>query len=121
MGHCSRGNRGPTMTYGRGGGRNDRGVRGPVNGRRILASNRDGHTDPPTPALHFAPRLGSECTSIKVLLFAATPRGTAPLDLPREFREIDEEVRRGAFIATRWSWILVPGTRPAGYLLRKLQ
>ena len=40
---------------------------------------------------------------IKVLLFAANPRGTAPLDLPREFREIDEEVQRGTFLAMRWS------------------
>ena len=40
--------------------------------------------------------------TIKILLFAANPRGTAPLDLPREFREIDEEVR-GARSAPRWS------------------
>jgi WD40 repeat protein len=55
---------------------------------------------------------------IKVLLFAANPRGTAPLDLPREFREIDEEVQRGTF-RTAVELILVPGTRPID-LLRKL-
>jgi CHAT domain/NB-ARC domain len=55
---------------------------------------------------------------IKVLLFAANPRGTAPLDLPREFREIDEEVGRGAF-RDAVELILVPGTRPVD-LLRKL-
>jgi hypothetical protein len=33
--------------------------------------------------------------TIKVLLFAANPRGTAPLDLSREFRAIDEEIRPG--------------------------
>ena len=55
---------------------------------------------------------------IKVLLFAANPRGTAPLDLPREFREIDEEVRLGTF-RDAVELILVPGTRPVD-LLRKL-
>ncbi len=55
---------------------------------------------------------------IKVLLFAANPRGTAPLDLSREFREIDEEVGRGAF-RHALELILVPGTRPVD-LLRKL-
>ena len=55
---------------------------------------------------------------IKVLLFAANPRGTAQLDLPREFREIDEEVQRGAF-RSAVELILVPGTRPVD-LLRKL-
>jgi hypothetical protein len=55
---------------------------------------------------------------IKVLLFAANPRGTAPLDLPREFREIDQEVRLGAF-RDAMELILVPGTRPVD-LLRKL-
>jgi WD40 repeat protein len=55
---------------------------------------------------------------IKVLLFAANPRGTAPLDLSREFREIDEEVGRGAF-RDFVELILVPGTRPVD-LLRKL-
>ena len=55
---------------------------------------------------------------IKVLLFAANPRGTAPLDLAREFREIDEEVGRGAF-RHAVELILVPGTRPVD-LLRKL-
>jgi len=56
--------------------------------------------------------------TIKVLLFAANPRGSAPLDLSREFREIDEEVRRGAF-RDAVELILVPGTRPVD-LLRKL-
>jgi len=55
---------------------------------------------------------------IKVLLFAANPRGTTPLDLPREFREIDEEVGRGKF-RDAVELILVPGTRPKD-LLRKL-
>ena len=55
---------------------------------------------------------------IKVLLFAANPRGTAPLDLPREFREIDEEVRLSTF-RSAVELILVPGTRPVD-LLRKL-
>jgi Stage II sporulation protein E (SpoIIE)/NACHT domain/CHAT domain len=55
---------------------------------------------------------------IKVLLFAANPRGTAPLDLPREFREIDEEVRLGTF-RDAIELVLVPGTRPVD-LLRKL-
>jgi WD40 repeat protein len=56
--------------------------------------------------------------TIKILLFAANPQGTAPLDLPREFREIEEEVRRGAF-RDALELILVPGTRPVD-LLRKL-
>ena len=47
---------------------------------------------------------------IKIVLFAANPRGTAPLDLPREFREIDEEVSRGTFRDVV-ELILVPGTR----------
>jgi len=55
---------------------------------------------------------------IKVLLFAANPRGSAPLDLPREFREIDEEVGRGKF-RDAVELILVPGTRPVD-LLRRL-
>src|SRR5262249_55778878 len=55
---------------------------------------------------------------IKVLLFAANPRGTAPLDLPREFREIDEEIRLGTF-RDAVELVLVPGTRPRD-LLRKL-
>jgi len=55
---------------------------------------------------------------IKVLLFAASPRGTAPLDLSREFREIDEEVRLSTF-RSAVELILVPGTRPVD-LLRKL-
>jgi WD40 repeat protein len=56
--------------------------------------------------------------TIKVLLFAASPRGAAPLDLPREFREIDEEVRMSPH-RDAVELILVPGTRPVD-LLRKL-
>ncbi len=56
--------------------------------------------------------------TIKVLLFAANPQGTTPLDLPREFREIDEEVRMSPF-RTAVELILVPGARPVD-LLRKL-
>jgi hypothetical protein len=55
---------------------------------------------------------------VKVLLFAANPQGTVPLDLPREFREIEEEIRLGAF-HDAVELILVPGTRPVD-LLRKL-
>ncbi len=55
---------------------------------------------------------------IKVLLFAANPRGTDPLDLNREFREIDEEIRLGEFRAAM-ELIFVPGTRVVD-LLRKL-
>jgi WD40 repeat protein len=55
---------------------------------------------------------------IKVLLFAASPRGLAPLDLPREFRAINEEVRLGTF-RDAVELILVPGARPID-LLRKL-
>jgi WD40 repeat protein len=55
---------------------------------------------------------------ITVLLFAANPRGTAPLDLPREFREIDEEVRLSTF-RDSVELVLVPGARPVD-LLRKL-
>ncbi len=56
--------------------------------------------------------------TIKVLLFAANPQGTAPLDLAREFREIDEEVRMSPN-RSAVELILVPGTRPVN-LLRKL-
>src|SRR5262249_31095702 len=65
-------------------------------------------------------RAASEVTmaTIKVLLFAANPHGTAPLDLAREFREIDEEVRMGPF-RHALELILVPGTRPKD-LLRQL-
>jgi hypothetical protein len=55
---------------------------------------------------------------IKVLVFAASPPGTAPLDLAREFREIDEEVRQGTH-RTAVELILVPGARPVD-LLRKV-
>jgi WD40 repeat protein len=55
---------------------------------------------------------------IKVLLFAANPRGTVRLDLSREFREIDEEVHRGMF-RSDVELIFVPGARPVD-LLRKL-
>jgi serine phosphatase RsbU (regulator of sigma subunit) len=56
---------------------------------------------------------------IKVLLFAANPSGTPQLDLPREFREIDEEIRLSTF-RSAVELILVPGTRPVD-LLRKLR
>ena len=55
---------------------------------------------------------------IKVLLFAANPRGTDPLGLHREFREIDEEIRLGKF-RDALDLIIVPGTRLVD-LLRKL-
>jgi hypothetical protein len=55
---------------------------------------------------------------VKVLFFAANPSGTVPLDLQREFREIDEEVRLSAF-GESLDLIWVPGTRPVD-LLRKL-
>ena len=54
----------------------------------------------------------------RVLLFAANPIGTTPLDLPREFREIDEEVSRGTF-RDIVELVFVPGTRPVD-LIRKL-
>ena len=56
--------------------------------------------------------------TIKILFFGASPRGTAPLDLTGEFREIDEEVSRGAY-REALTLILVPGTRPVD-LFRKL-
>jgi hypothetical protein len=55
---------------------------------------------------------------IKILLFAANPRGTDPLDLHREFQEIDEEIRLGEF-RDALELIIVPGTRLVD-LLRKL-
>ncbi len=55
---------------------------------------------------------------VNVLLFAANPRGTDPLDLHREFREIDEEVRFGEF-RDALELTIVPGTRLVD-LLRKL-
>ena len=55
---------------------------------------------------------------LKVLVFAANPRGTDPLDLHREFREIDEEIRLGKF-RDALELIIVPGTRLVD-LLRKL-
>jgi hypothetical protein len=55
---------------------------------------------------------------IKILLFAANPHGTTPLDLHREFREIDEEIRLGEF-RDALELIVVPGTRLVD-LLRKL-
>ncbi len=55
---------------------------------------------------------------VKVLFFAANPSGKVPLDLQREFREIDEEVRLSTF-GQALDLIWVPGTRPVD-LLRKL-
>jgi WD40 repeat protein len=55
---------------------------------------------------------------IKVLIFAANPPGTDRLDLGREFREIDEEIRHGEY-RDALELIFVPGARPKD-LLRKL-
>jgi WD40 repeat protein len=55
---------------------------------------------------------------IRVLFFAANPSGTPRLDLAREFREVEEEVRLGKY-RDAVELILVPGTRPVD-LLRKL-
>ena len=55
---------------------------------------------------------------IKILLFAANPAGTDPLDLNREFREIDEEIRYGEY-RDGLELIYVPATRPVD-LMRKL-
>jgi hypothetical protein len=55
---------------------------------------------------------------IKVLLFAANPRGTDALDLNREYREINQEIRFGEF-RDALDLIIVPGTRIVD-LLRKL-
>ena len=55
---------------------------------------------------------------IKVLLFAANPPGTDRLDLGREVREIDEEIRQGEY-RDCLELIFVPGARPVD-LLRKL-
>ena len=48
---------------------------------------------------------------IKVLFFAANPPGTERLDLSREFREIDEEIRYGEY-RDCLELIFVPGPRP---------
>jgi hypothetical protein len=61
---------------------------------------------------------GAPASKIKVLLFAANPRGTDPLDLNREFREIDEEIRLGEY-RDALELSIVPGTRLVD-LLRKL-
>jgi hypothetical protein len=55
---------------------------------------------------------------VKVLVFAANPSGTDPLDLHREFREIDEQIRLAEF-RDAVDLIIVPGTRLVD-LLRKL-
>ena len=55
---------------------------------------------------------------IKVVLFSSNPAGSPPLDLAREFREIEEEVRLSTF-RSAMELILVPGTRPVD-LLRRL-
>ena len=55
---------------------------------------------------------------IKILLFAANPLGTDRLDLGREFREIDEEIRQGEY-RDNLELILVPGARLVDFL-RKL-
>ena len=55
---------------------------------------------------------------IKVVLFAANPPGTELLDLPREFREIETEIRVGEY-RDALELIFVPGARLVD-LLRKL-
>jgi WD40 repeat protein len=55
---------------------------------------------------------------IKILLFSSNPPGTDPLDLNREFREIDEEIRYGEY-RDGLELIYLPGARPVD-LLRKL-
>jgi WD40 repeat protein len=55
---------------------------------------------------------------IKVLLFAANPRGTASLDLPRECREIEDEIRIGEY-RDALEVVVVLGARPVD-LLRRL-
>jgi hypothetical protein len=62
--------------------------------------------------------VGVRTAKVKILLFAANPRGTDPLDLHREFREIDEEIRLGEF-RDALDLNIVPGTRIVD-LLRKL-
>jgi hypothetical protein len=86
-------------------------------GWRILVSNWDRDRRPMS-GRSFRAASEVRVEKIKVLLFAANPRGTGPLDLAREFREIDEEVRLGTFRGAV-ELILVPGTRPVD-LLRKL-
>src|SRR5262249_49904347 len=103
------------MTQGRGGARGERRVR-----RRRRPSDWGRgwgirSSPDPTPPRRVAPEVRMD--TIKVLLFAANPNGTAPLDLSREFRAIDEEVRMGPF-RHAVELILVPGTRPVD-LLRK--
>ena len=93
--------RGATMTYGRGGGRNDRWVRGGKQAANARLEVR--FMSSPDAGPSFRAESGVTMDKIKVLLFAANPRGTAPLDLPREFREIDEEVRLGTFRDARSS------------------
>jgi WD40 repeat protein len=55
---------------------------------------------------------------IKVLFFAASPPGTERLDLSRELREIDEEIRYGEY-RDHLELIVVPGPRTVD-LLRQL-
>ena len=88
------------MAHGRGGGRNDRWVRVAKGGEFSPRTRRSTSSPDAGPSFRAASEVWME--KIKVLLFAANPRGTAPLDLPREFREIDEEVRRSPF-RMRWS------------------
>ena len=64
----------------------------------------------------IAPEVHAE--KVKVLIFAANPRGSDPLDLHREFREINEEIRLGEF-RDALELIIVPGTRLVD-LFRKL-
>jgi hypothetical protein len=104
------------MTWGRSGDQNDRWVRG--GGQATTARLQARFISRADAGRSFQAGPGVTMDKIKILLFAANPRGTAPLDLPREFREIDDEVGRGAF-RDAVELILVPGTRPVD-LLRKL-
>ena len=88
----------------------------PIGSSRVLVwTGKPGSRDHSDPASRVDLRPGwrrsRSCSS-------PPTRGTVPLDLPREFREIDEEVRLGAF-RHAVELILVPGTRPVN-LLRKL-
>jgi WD40 repeat protein len=102
------------MACGRGGGQNASGIRGAKQATNSLLEPANKSSAGPS----FRAAAEVRVEKIKVLLFTANPRGTAPLDLSREFREIDEEVGRGSY-RNAVELILVPGTRPVD-LMRKL-
>ena len=83
----------------------------------MLASKCDS-TPAPTPAVQFKPRLVSGWTKSKSCSSPRTRVGQLHSISRANFREIDEEVGRGAF-RDALELILVPGTRPVD-LLRKL-